>query len=251
MTYREQIDEKRLPRHIAIVMDGNGRWAKAQGKERVFGHTEGAESVNVIVEEARRLGIAHLTLYTFSTENFNRPAAEVSALMSLLVDSIHRETERMIQNDIRGHIVGDLSKLPPDVQQTANEFMRRTAHCKTMNLVLAIGYSARWEITKAAADLAQDVANGKVASQDIDEKCFASYLSMAAFPDPDLVIRTGGDFRISNFLLWQVAYAEWYFTPVAWPAFREEAFHQAIVDYQSRERRFGKTSEQIKHESAE
>ncbi len=248
-TYKDQIDKSRLPRHIAIVMDGNGRWAKAQGKERVFGHAEGVASVRTIVEAARSIGISYLTLYTFSTENFNRPEAEVCALMDLFVDAINRETDDLIKNDVKGLIIGDLDRLSPSVRAKADEFMRRTAGGTELTLVLAISYSSRWELSLAAKHMAEDVQAGKLNPEDIDEAKFASYLCTKDIPDPDLMIRTGGEERISNFLLWQVAYSELYFCQTPWPAFKEEAFYQAIVDYQSRERRFGKTSEQIQHDA--
>lgn len=248
-SYKDQIDKSRLPRHIAIVMDGNGRWAKAQGKERVFGHVEGVASVRTIVEAARTIGISYLTLYTFSTENFNRPEAEVSALMDLFIDAINRETDDLIKNDVKGLIIGDLDRLSPSVRAKADEFMQRTAHCQSLTLVLAISYSSRWEICQAAKNIALDVKAGKLDTNDIDEKVFSSYLTTADIPDPDLMIRTGGEYRISNYLLWQAAYSELYFCQTPWPAFKEEAFYQAIVDFQMRERRFGKTSEQIQHDA--
>ncbi len=247
--YKEQIDNTRLPQHIAIVMDGNGRWAKAQGKKRVFGHAEGVASVRTIVEAARTIGISYLTLYTFSTENFNRPAAEVSALMGLFIDAINRETEDLIKNDVRGLIIGDIDRLSPDVRTKAEEFVQKTAHCKSLTLVIAISYSSRWEICNATKKIARDVREGKLKESDIDENTFSSYLTTAGIPDPDLVIRTGGEYRISNYLLWQSAYSEFYFCQTPWPAFKEEAFYEAIVDFQSRERRFGKTSEQIQHDA--
>lgn len=241
-----ELNKDKMPRHVAIVMDGNGRWAKARGKDRLYGHMEGASSVRACVETARRLGIGYLTLYTFSIENFNRPEAEVSGLMHLLIDSINKETDNLIENDVRGRIIGDLSLLPADVQAKAREFEERTAHCRSLNLVLAIGYSARWEISRAARLIASDVAKGILKESSIDENLFSQYLSTAGIPDPDLLIRTGGELRISNYLLWQCAYTEFYFTATPWPEFREEAFREAIADYQSRERRFGKTSEQVK-----
>ena len=250
MSYKEQIDKSRLPRHVAIVMDGNGRWAKAKGKDRVFGHIEGVATVRTIVETARSLGISYLTLYTFSTENFHRPAAEVNALMHLLVDSINKETDDLIRNDVRGLIIGDLERLPGEVQAKAREFMDRTAHGKSLTLVLAIGYSSRWEISRAARLLARDVRDGKLSEEAVDEAAFAGYLTTRGLPDPDLLIRTGGEVRISNYLLWQLAYTELYFTEIPWPEFKEEPFCQAIVEYQSRERRFGLTGDQIKKDAS-
>lgn len=251
MSYKEQIDFERLPKHVAIVMDGNGRWAKSQGKDRVYGHIEGVDSVKSIVEAAHDIGISYLTLYTFSTENFNRPQAEVSALMGLFIDAINKETDDLIKNDVRGWMIGDLERLPQDVQAKAQEFMNRTANGKSLTLVIAISYSSRWEISHTAKLIAQDLKSGKLHEDEIDEKTFASYLLTAQIPDPDLLIRTGGEIRISNFLLWQAAYSELYFVPTPWPAFKKEAFYQAIVDFQSRERRFGMTSEQIKENAVE
>lgn len=243
MSYKEQIDFSRVPVHVAIIMDGNGRWAKRQGKERTFGHQAGAETVHVIAEEAAKLGIRYLTLYTFSTENWKRPADEVAALMNLLIDSIEEET--FMKNNIRFRVIGDVAKLPEKVQARLDECIARTSVNTGMNLVLALSYSSRWEITNAAKCIALDVANGLLKAELINEATVASYLATSFMPDPDLLIRTGGEIRLSNYLLWQCAYSELYFCDTYWPDFREDEFYKAICDYQKRERRFGKTSEQI------
>ena len=224
-------------------MDGNGRWAKRQGKERTFGHQAGAETVHVIAEEAAKLGIRYLTLYTFSTENWKRPADEVAALMNLLIDSIEEET--FMKNNIRFRVIGDVAKLPEKVQARLDECIARTSVNTGMNLVLALSYSSRWEITNAAKCIALDAANGLLKAELINEATVASYLATSFMPDPDLLIRTGGEIRLSNYLLWQCAYSELYFCDTYWPDFREDEFYKAICDYQKRERRFGKTSEQI------
>ncbi len=250
MSYKEQIDFGRLPRHIAIIMDGNGRWAKAQGKDRIFGHTQGADSVRAVIEAACEIGIPYLSLYAFSTENFNRPATEVSALMRLFIESIERETEKLKANGIRCVVIGDLARLDEAVRQKAAWLMEETAEGEKLTLVLAIAYSSRWEIVHTANRLISEAANGHLPDA-IDEACFSSHLETAGLPDPDLLIRTGGEQRISNFLLWQAAYAELLFTSTSWPEFRHEAFYQAVVDFQGRERRFGKTSEQIKENATE
>lgn len=243
MSYKEQIDFSRVPVHVAIIMDGNGRWAKHQGKERTFGHQAGAETVHVIAEEAAKLGIRYLTLYTFSTENWKRPADEVAALMNLLIDSIEEET--FMKNNIRFRVIGDVAKLPEKVQARLDECIARTSVNTGMNLVLALSYSSRWEITNAAKCIALDAANGLLEAELINEATVASYLATSFMPDPDLLIRTGGEIRLSNYLLWQCAYSELYFCDTYWPDFREDEFYKAICDYQKRERRFGKTSEQI------
>lgn len=243
MSYRTQIDRNRIPRHVAIIMDGNGRWAKQRGKERCFGHQAGAEVVHVIAEEAARLGIGYLTLYTFSTENWNRPAEEVTALMALLFDSIEEET--FMKNNIRFRVIGDINKLPSNVQQRLNLCIEHTAANTGLCLVLALSYSSRWELTEATRQIARQVVQGQIKPEEIDDHLISSQLTTAFMPDPDLLIRTGGELRLSNYLLWQAAYAELYFCDTFWPDFREEEFCRAICDYQRRERRFGKTSEQI------
>ena len=245
MDFSNKIDSSRLPRHIAIIMDGNGRWAKERGQDRVYGHHEGVLSVRAIVNASAEIGIEYLTLYAFSTENWNRPKEEVAALMELLVNTIRKEADDLKKNGIRLHVIGDFESLPAVCQAELNEAMEMTAENTRVNLILALSYSARWEISNAAKRIAADVAAGKLTSADVDEQLFGSYLTTAAFPDPELMIRTSGEHRISNYLLYQLAYAELYFTPVHWPAFRKPDLIEAIYNYQQRERRFGLTSEQL------
>lgn len=243
MCDKEMIDMSRIPAHIAIIMDGNGRWAKQRGHARTFGHQAGAETVHVIAEESARLGVKFLTLYTFSTENWNRPVDEVAALMSLLMDSIEEET--FMKNNISFRIIGDTDKLPEDVLNRLNRCIERTAANTGMCLTLALSYSSKWEITEAVKLIAKDVAEGKLKPQDITDKTIDNHLATNYMPDPDLLIRTGGEIRLSNYLLWQCAYSELYFCDTFWPDFKEAELRKAICDYQKRERRFGKTSEQI------
>lgn len=243
MSYKEQIDLNRIPKHVAIIMDGNGRWAKQRGRERSFGHQAGAETVHIITEEAARLGVKFLTLYTFSTENWNRPSDEVAALMSLLFDSIEEET--FMKNNISFRIVGDINKLPENVRKRLNACVERTSKNTGMCLVLALSYSARWEITEAARQIATLVQKGEMTPEEITSESIQTHLTTNFMPDPDLLIRTGGEIRLSNYLLWQCAYSSLYFCETFWPDFKEEELHKAICDYQRRERRFGKTSEQI------
>ena len=245
MSLIEKIDKKRLPRHVAIIMDGNGRWAKARGKDRSFGHQEGVVSVRRVMDAVTRLGLEYLTLYTFSTENWNRPEEEVQALMSLLVSAIHRETPDMMEKNVRLTAIGDLSRLREDAYDTLRECIRTTAGNTGTTLVLALSYSSRWEITAAMRQLAQEVLEKKIIPNDISETMISDHLTTKGIPDTDLLIRTGGEKRISNFLLWQLSYAEFFFTDVYWPDFREEELYEAILYYQCRERRFGKTSEQL------
>ena len=245
MSLIEKIDKKRLPRHVAIIMDGNGRWAKAKGKDRSFGHQEGVVSVRKIMDAVTQLGLKYLTLYTFSTENWNRPEEEVQALMSLLVSAIHRETPDMMKKNVRLTAIGDLSRLREDAYNTLQECIDMTSANTGTTLVLALSYSSRWEITRAARQLAQEVLEQKINPNDITEAMVSDHLTTKNIPDPDLLIRTGGEKRISNFLLWQLSYAEFFFTDVFWPDFREEELYEAILYYQQRERRFGKTSEQL------
>ena len=245
MSLIEKIDKNRLPRHVAIIMDGNGRWAKAKGKDRSFGHREGVVSVRKIMDAVTQLGLKYLTLYTFSTENWNRPEEEVQALMSLLVSAIHRETPDMMKKNVRLTAIGDLSRLREDAYNTLQECIDMTSANTGTTLVLALSYSSRWEITRAARQLAQEVLEQKINPNDITEAMVSDHLTTKNIPDPDLLIRTGGEKRISNFLLWQLSYAEFFFTDVFWPDFREEELYEAILYYQQRERRFGKTSEQL------
>ena len=243
MPYREQINKSRIPAHVAIIMDGNGRWAKQRGQVRSFGHQAGAETVHIIAEEAARLGVRYLTLYTFSTENWNRPVDEVAALMSLLMDSIEEET--FMKNNISFRIIGDTAKLPAEVLERLNQCIEHTSTNTGMCLTLALSYSSKWEITEAVRQITIKIQNNKLAIDDIDDNLINAHLSTNYMPDPDLLIRTGGEIRLSNYLLWQCAYSELYFCETFWPDFREEEFCKAIYDYQKRERRFGKTSEQI------
>ena len=245
MSLIEKIDKNRLPRHVAIIMDGNGRWAKAKGKDRSFGHQEGVVSVRKIMDAVTQLGLKYLTLYTFSTENWNRPEEEGQALMSLLGSAIHRETPDMMKKNVRLTAIGDLSRLREDAYNTLQECIDTTSANTGTTLVLALSYSSRWEITRAARQLAQEVLEQKINPNDITEAMVSDHLTTKNIPDPDLLIRTGGEKRISNFLLWQLSYAEFFFTDVFWPDFREEELYEAILYYQQRERRFGKTSEQL------
>lgn len=247
-SYKQQIDKANLPAHIAIIMDGNGRWAKERGYNRLIGHRNGVVSVREVTEAATEIGIKYLTLYTFSTENWNRPKAEVDALMELLVENIVKETPTFHQNNIRLLAIGDLNRMPERVAARLRGCMAETASNTGLTLVLALSYSARWELTDAVRRIARQVAEGRIAPDSITEATVAQNLNTAGIPDPDLLIRTSGEVRISNFLLWQIAYSELYFTSTHWPDFRKEEFYKAIVDYQRRERRFGKTSEQVKHE---
>lgn len=245
MTPEEAIDKSNLPRHIAIIMDGNGRWAKERGKDRIYGHHEGVLSVREIVEVAGEIGIEYLTLYAFSTENWNRPKEEVDALMELLVATIRKEVDELNNKNVRLHVIGDFPALPEICQKEMQEAMTLTAGNTGLNLILALSYSAKWELVQAVKNIAHLAVQNKIDIDSIDECTIAGQLCTAAFPDPELMIRTSGETRISNFLLFQLAYAELYFTSVHWPDFRREAFLQAIADYQQRERRFGKISEQI------
>jgi len=241
----EQIDKSQLPRHIAIIMDGNGRWAKEHGKDRLFGHFHGVESVRNIVEGSAELGIEYLTLYAFSTENWDRPQYEVVGLMELLVTTIRNEIESLHKNNIKLHVIGDLSMLPGYARKELGEALEITSHNTGLNLIMALSYSGRWELLNAVKNIAWEVKNNKLNVEEIDQHTLQQFLCTSEFPDPELMIRTSGEYRISNFLLYQLAYAELYFTNVRWPEFRKNNLYEAIIDYQSRERRFGKTSEQM------
>jgi undecaprenyl diphosphate synthase len=245
MSFKEKINPARLPSHIAVIMDGNGRWAKQKGKLRVFGHQNGVLAVRDTVEAAAELGINYLTLYAFSTENWKRPKFEVNALMELLVSTIRKETKTLTDNNIRLLAIGDIESLPSRCKRELQEAIELTAGNKRMTLVLALSYSSKWEILQAVKQIAGKVADKEIRLDDIDESLFNSFLCTANFPDPELLIRTSGEERISNFLLWQIAYTELYFTEKLWPDFRREDLYEAIYDFQNRERRFGKTSEQI------
>lgn len=242
------IDMNRMPRHIAIIMDGNGRWARRRMQERTDGHAEGVNSVNRITRYASDLGVKYLTLYAFSTENWNRPQPEVDALMHLIGWTIRRETPELKANNVKIRLLGDIRRLPEQVQADLQAGVEATAECTGLNLCLCLSYSSRWELTEAMRRISGEVAAGTLKIEEINESTVASRLSTADMPDPDLLIRTGGECRVSNFLLWQIAYSELYFTPTLWPDFGEEEFTKAIADYQSRERRYGKTGDQIKSE---
>ena len=237
---------ERIPQHIAIIMDGNGRWATERGKERSYGHQAGVESVRRITSECTRLGVKYLTLYTFSTENWNRPADEVAALMGLVLTALGDEL--FMKNDVRFQVIGDIDRLPEVVQKKLQETIDHTADNKAMTMVIALSYSSRWEITKAVKEISTLVAEGKAKADDINEDFISKHLVTSFMPDPDLLIRTGGELRISNYLLWQIAYSELYFCDTYWPDFAEADLHKAIASYQSRQRRFGKTEEQVEQE---
>lgn len=242
---QSQVNKDNLPKHVAIIMDGNGRWAKAQGKNRVWGHREGVRTVREITEAAAELGIEYLTLYTFSTENWNRPAYEVNALMLLLVDTVKAEIETLMKNNIRLKAIGDIEKLPSATYKALLQGIEQTQNNTRMTLVLALNYSAKWEILRGVQRLAEKAARGQIKPSEITENSFEAELTTSGMPDPELMIRTSGETRISNFLLWQLAYAEFYFTNTYWPDFKRADFYKAILSYQNRERRFGMTSEQI------
>ncbi|WP_256007058.1 isoprenyl transferase [Pedobacter deserti] len=245
MGFREQIDLTKLPEHIAIIMDGNGRWAKNQGKIRHFGHESGVLSVKDIVEGCADIGIKYVTVYAFSTENWNRPIEEVNALMELLISTINQETPTLTKNDIKLNAIGDIASLPQKCIEDLASAMEKTSSNKRCTLTLALSYSAKWEIINAAKKLAEKAVRGELKVEDINEHHFSAMLTTVDMPDPELMIRTSGEHRVSNFLLWQMAYTELYFTDKLWPDFRREDLFEAIVDYQKRERRFGKTSEQV------
>lgn len=245
----EKIDRQHLPRHIAIIMDGNGRWAKEQGQDRLFGHFHGVESVRNIVEGCAELGVEYLTLYAFSTENWDRPEYEVVGLMELLVSTIRNEVESLHKNNIRLHVIGDMNMLPDYARKELTEALDFTKVNTGLNLVMALSYSGRWELLNAVKNIAYEVKKGKLKVEEIDQDTLQQHLATSSFPDPELMIRTSGEYRISNFLLYQLAYAELYFTHVRWPDFRKDNLYEAIIDYQGRERRFGKTGEQITKES--
>jgi len=246
MSQKDKINIQQLPKHIAIIMDGNGRWAKEKGEDRLFGHLNGVESVRNIVEGCAELGIQYLTLYAFSTENWDRPAYEVTGLMELLVETIRKEVPTLNKNNIRLHVIGDISMLPELARKELDEAIQETGKNTGLNLVMALSYSSRWEINTAIKRIAADVKANQLQPGDINQEIIQQYLCTAGFPDPELMIRTSGEYRISNFLLYQLAYAELYFTNTLWPDFRKENLYEAILDYQGRERRFGKTSEQVK-----
>ena len=245
MSFKEKINIESIPKHVAIIMDGNGRWAKRQGKPRVYGHKKGADAVRRIVEASAELGIKYLTLFTFSKENWNRSESEINSLMNLLLTTINSETKTLIKNNIRLLAIGDLENLPKNTYKKLMDAIDVTKGNNGMTLVLALSYGSRWEIVKSVKQICSDIIEKKISVEDIDDSLFSSYLLTSDFPDPELVIRTSGENRISNFLLWQIAYSELYFTDKFWPDFHKEDFYEAISNYQNRERRFGKTSEQL------
>ncbi len=249
MDYKENIDKNNIPKHVAVIMDGNGRWAKEKGKLRIFGHKSGVKAVQEVVEAAATIGVSYLTLYAFSTENWNRPKFEVKALMDLLVKSLEKELSTLMKNGVRLETIGDIGSLPRSAAERLKEVKEKTKANTRLTLILALSYSSKWETAEALKSFAADVQNGSVTAEKVTEETFRSYLQTADYPDPELMIRTSGEKRISNFLMWQLSYAELLFLDKYWPDFRMEDFYQAIYDYQNRERRFGKTSEQLKKSS--
>jgi len=245
MDLTDNIDKTKLPEHVAIIMDGNGRWAKIRGNKRVFGHKNGVKAVRNVVEAAGEIGIKYLTLYAFSTENWNRPAFEVSALMSLFITAVRNEGKKLMQNNVKLHAIGQLSSLPKDVQENLNQIIGKTKNNTGLNLILAISYSSRQEITEMVRKISNKIVNNEINESDISEELISNNMQTSEIPDPELLIRTSGEYRISNFLLWQISYSELYFTDVLWPDFTKYHFFEAIINYQNRERRFGKTEEQI------
>jgi undecaprenyl diphosphate synthase len=245
MSLKEQLVKEKLPRHVAVIMDGNGRWAKQRGTARVFGHKNGVKAVREVTEASAELGIEYLTLYAFSTENWSRPKTEVDALMSLLVTTIASETKTLMKNNVKLKSIGCKTSLPQKVQDKLDDCMQKTSANTGLTLVLALSYSSRWEIIQAVKQVAADVKNNQINIDDISSEVFSKYLESSEIPDPELLIRTSGEMRISNFLLWQIAYSELYFSEVLWPDFSREHLYEALLDYQKRERRFGKTSDQL------
>ena len=245
MTLKEQINIERLPQHIAVIMDGNGRWAKEHGKQRIFGHQNAIQAVREVNEACAELGVGYLTLYAFSTENWNRPGDEVNGLMTLLSQTIKKETSTLLKNGIRLNVIGDIDRLSQSIRDELSRTIDSTSKGERMELTIALSYSGRWDITNAARRMAQAAKDGNLDPNNITEEVVSSYLSTAGRPDPELLIRTSGELRISNFLMWQLAYSELYFTNKYWPDFRKDDLYEAILDYQHRERRFGKTSEQL------
>lgn len=244
-SFKELIDRSNLPRHVAVIMDGNGRWAKRKGAMRIFGHRNAVQAVRDVTEACGELGISYLTLYAFSTENWSRPKEEVEGLMELLVNTLKQEIDRLMENHVRLITIGELSDLPPNCQKNLEWAISQTSNNTGLTLNIALSYSGRWEILQAARALARDVKSGKIDEKDINDRVFENYLQTPGIPDPELLIRTSGEMRVSNFLLWQIAYTELYITPTLWPDFRKEHLFEAVWSYQQRERRFGKTSEQL------
>ncbi|MGI6339212.1 MAG: isoprenyl transferase [Bacteroidales bacterium] len=245
MSLKDRIIAEKLPSHVAVIMDGNGRWARQRGMDRIFGHRQGVNAVRGIIECAAELGIDYLTLYAFSTENWTRPDEEISALMGIMVQSLTDETDTLVENNIKFHVIGNIDRLSDDVRERLLETITLTSGATGLNLIVALSYSSRWEITEAARKISSDILEEKISLESIDEDLFSKYLTTSHVPDPELMIRTSGELRISNFLLWQLAYAELYFTDILWPDFGKEDFYRALIEFQNRERRFGKTSEQV------
>ncbi len=245
MRFKDKLIKDKIPKHVAIIMDGNGRWAAQQGNERIFGHEHALDAVRSVVEGAGEIGVEFLTLYAFSTENWARPKDEVDALMGLFVQAISDETDELKKNNVRLRVIGDVNSLPPHVQEKLSWSLQKLDGCSGLTLVLAISYSSKWEIVEAVKQIAEQVKNGETDLSEIDNELIDKYMNTCGMPDPELLIRTSGEYRISNFLLWQIAYSELYFTPKLWPDFRKEDLFEAICDFQNRERRFGKTSQQL------
>ncbi|MBN2481724.1 MAG: isoprenyl transferase [Bacteroidales bacterium] len=245
MPVKDRINREKLPKHIAIIMDGSGRWAQQRGNQRIFGHQHAVAAVRDTVEAVAELGLEYLTLFAFSTENWKRPKSEVDALMSLLVSTIHKETGTLLKNNIKLLAIGDIASLPVNVQRQLNKAIEKSRHNSGLKLILALSYSSRWEILQAVKNIAKELESGTIRYEEINDKLFEQHLNTSDFPEPELVIRTSGEFRISNFLLWQIAYSELYFTKTLWPDFRREDLYEAILNFQNRERRFGKTADQI------
>lgn len=245
MSLLDKIDKNKIPQHIAIIMDGNGRWAKRQGLERVMGHNEGLKAVRKTIEAASVIGLPYITLYTFSTENWNRPIEEVNALMSLMIKAVREETNDLVKNNVCLKVIGDFDRLPEATRSALAECLELTSKCTGTTLFLALSYSSKWELTKTVKNIVSDIKANKIKESDIDESLINNYLDTKNIPDPDILIRTGGEKRISNFLLWQIAYSELFFTDELWPEFDEESLYQVIIEFQQRERRYGKISEQI------
>lgn len=245
MSIKEQLDKHKIPQHVAIIMDGNGRWAQQRKHDRTFGHQNGVKAVRETVEAAAEIGIKYLTLYAFSTENWNRPKSEVDALMNLLVNTINQETKTLNDNNIKLQAIGDIQSLETNTYNELVKAIENTSNNNQMTLILALSYSSRWELTKAIQNIARDAAEKVIDVNSINQELISKYLCTSQYPDPELLIRTSGEYRVSNFLLWQIAYSELYFTPVLWPDFRKENLYEAILDFQNRERRFGMTSEQL------
>ncbi|WP_101690232.1 isoprenyl transferase [Dysgonomonas massiliensis] len=248
MSYFDQIDSNRVPKHVAVIMDGNGRWARQRNMERTEGHKEGLAAVRRAIEAASKINLEYITLYTFSQENWNRPVEEVDALMALMVQAVAQETANLIENNVRLKPIGDLNRLPKSTYAALQQCVSDTSVCTGSTIILALSYSSKWELTEATKQIAIELKEGRIKESDINEKLISDHLLTKGIPDPELLIRTGGELRISNFLMWQMAYSEFYFTDELWPDFNDESLYKAIVDYQGRERRFGKTSEQISNE---